>query len=136
MAERREYIRYDIEGHIDLKTEDGAISSFKVDVIDISFLGVSVYSKEKIDILDKIVYFELISGLLEQPLIGKGRVKYIHEEIRNKAPVFRMGLEFIDMDKSALLHFLNITQEMLALKIRRAGHARNGPDIPDSFGTY
>lgn len=136
MAERRGYLRYDVEGYINLKTEDGASSSFKVEVIDISFLGASVYSNERIEILDKVVYFELNSGLLEQPLTGKGRIKYIREEPRGKTTVFRMGLEFIEVDKNNLLHFLNIIQEMLASKIRRGGRGQRKAGYSDYFGGY
>lgn len=136
MVERRGYRRYAIEGHISLKTEDGVPSDFKINVIDVSFLGVTIYAKERINIADKVVDFELSSGLLEQPLTGKGRIKYINEELKNKVTAFRMGLEFVDVDKHNLLHFLNLIQEMVSSRIRRMGRAKKGPGQADYFDAY
>jgi hypothetical protein len=136
MVERRGYRRYAIEGHISLKTEDGTSSDFKIDVTDVSFLGVTIYAKEKINIAGKVVDFELSSGLLEQPLAGKGRIKYINEELKNKVTVFRMGFEFVDVDKHNLLHFLNLIQEMISSRIRSMGRVKKGPSQADYFGAY
>jgi hypothetical protein len=79
-------------------------------------LGVSIYSPEKIDILDKIVQFELTIELSGKPLVGKGKIKYIKEERKGEASIYRMGLEFIDVDKNTLLDFLQVVQERFSVK--------------------
>jgi PilZ domain len=121
MAEKRSHVRYAIKADIKLKTEEGASYSFKTGVSNISFRGVRIFSQDRIELVNKVVHFELMTDLSKEPLIGKGIIRYIvKEEQKLGPPVFRMGLEFVDINKGTILHFLNKIQEMRSSKIKRA----------------
>lgn len=120
MGEKRSHIRYAVNADINLKTDDGDSYVLKSGVTNISFHGATVFSPEKLDLENKPVHFELASGLSSESLKGKGRVKYIiKEERKDGSPLYKMGLEFIDIDKSAIMHFVNRLQEMQSSKIKK-----------------
>lgn len=120
MAEKRSHVRYPIRADINLKTEAGVSYSFKAGVANVSFRGVTIFSPEKIGLENKIVHFELMADLLKDPLTGKGIIKYVsNEEKIAGVPMFRMGLEFVDINKGTILHFLNRLQELRTTKLKR-----------------
>lgn len=133
MSEKRGYVRYTIDGNITLKTEEGGSYVLKIHVTDISFLGVSMYSPEKLDLIGKIVQFELATELSGQTMSGKGKIKYIKEEKKGEVSVFRMGLEFIDVNKDILLEFLQLVQEKLSTRKSKTQHFRRPGE---HFGPY
>lgn len=117
MSEKRGYTRYAINGEITLKEENGDPIVFQVSVTDISFLGVSIYLAENVDnLIDKVILFDFTTELNSQSLSGKGKIKYTKEEKKGTDSFYRIGLEFVDVDKKALLNFLQIVQERLSVK--------------------
>lgn len=117
MSEKRGYTRYNINGEITLKAENGDPIVFQVSVTDISFLGVSIHLAENVDdLIDKVILFEFTTELSSQSLSGKGKIKYAKEEKKEGDLFYRVGLEFVDVDKKALLYFLQAVQERLAVK--------------------
>ena len=101
MLEKRAYIRYSIEGTINLKPEGGASLIIKADLADICSGGLGVYSKEKIE-SGVDVAFELTTKLWHEPIIGRGKVGYSEEIKRHDGDIFKLGIQFIDIDKEAL----------------------------------
>jgi len=117
MSEKRGYTRYNINGEITLKAENGDPIVFQVSVTDISFLGVSVSLPENVDnLIDKVILFDLTTELSSQCLSGKGKIKYTKEERKGVDLFYRIGLEFVDVDKKALLDFLQVVQERLSVR--------------------
>lgn len=120
MAEKRSHIRYTVEADVNLKTEEGASYILKNGVSNISFRGATLFSPEKIELENKTVHFELITPLFKESVTGKGKIKYIIRDVnKDGSPTFKMGLEFVDIDKSTILHFVNRLQEMRSSKIKR-----------------
>lgn len=121
MSEKRGYTRYNINGEITLKAENGDPIVLKVSVTDISFLGVSISLAENVDdLIDKVILFELTTELYSQFLSGKGKIKYTKEEKKGADLIYRIGLEFIDVDKDILLDFLQVVQERFSVKKTKA----------------
>lgn len=117
MSEKRGYTRYSINGEITLKAENGDPIVFQVSVTDISFLGVSIYLSENVDnLIDEVILFELTTELYSQSLSGKGKIKYAKEEKKGIDLMYKIGLEFIDVDKESLLDFLQVVQERLSFR--------------------
>lgn len=135
MAEKRSHVRYAVNGSIDLKTEEGVSYSFKTGVSNISFRGATILSREKIEIENKIVHFELMIELTKEPLIGKGKIKYIlKEEDKGGQPIYKMGLEFIDINKNTILFFVNRLQEIRSSRLKKIQRVqKNGNDY---FGPF
>jgi len=117
MPEKRGYTRYNISGEITLTEENGDPIVLKVSVTDISFLGVSIFLYENVDnLINKVILFELTTELYSQTLSGKGKIKYTREEKKGDDLMYRIGLEFIDVDKKMLVDFLQVVQERFAVK--------------------
>jgi c-di-GMP-binding flagellar brake protein YcgR len=112
MKDQRWYIRYKIEGTANLKPKDAGSSGIKTDLIDISFRGFAVWA-DKIIKSGTDVGFELITKLWDEPIIGRGEVKYAQEIKKEDRTIFRLGVEFRDMDKKILQSIINcLVQDM------------------------
>jgi len=118
MQDRRKYIRFNIEGSVILKSEDGKCT-IRADLVDINLTGIAVYAEEKLN-ADTNVSLELTSKLWEESTVGKGRVKYVQERKRNNNVIFRIGIEFIDIEKKAIQYIINRIQEDICAKARKA----------------
>ncbi len=125
--EKRDYIRYSVNGTVNIKIEGDMPNIFKADLLDVSFLGLSVYLKERIEI-GAIVQFELTTELMGRPLIGKGKIKHIKEVKRYDSSGFRTSIEFIDIDKGSIVDFLNKIQGKIAAETRRRWQTKK-PDL-------
>jgi hypothetical protein len=105
MAERRKYLRYNTQGSAILKLTEGPSRSINVELVDLSFLGFSVFAQEKIEAgID--VHFELTIPLWGEPIVGKGKVVYALEMERGGTKVFRMGIDFLDVDEKTIEYAL------------------------------
>jgi len=113
MADRRNYVRYDQSGSVNIKTESDTPNIFKGDLVDIGFRGFCAYLKEKIDIGTPI-QFELMAELSYRPLIGRGKIKDIKEAPRYGVQGFRVGVEFTDVNKDGIEILLNQIQSKIA----------------------
>ncbi len=109
MQERRGYQRLILDGKIILKTESGNQRIAGAYLENISFGGFAIYAQEKIE-TDKIVVFELMTPSLEQPLVGKGRIKYVNPLKKHKTDFFTMGIEFTDINKDMVVHLIKRIQ--------------------------
>lgn len=125
MSEKRSHTRYSVNADITLKTEEGVSYSFKKSVTNLSFLGAGVLSKETIVTGNDIVQFELLSKVSSTPLVGRGKIKYIEKQENGcSMPVYKIGLEFVDIDKTALLNFVKRLQDLRLAKMKKIQRAR------------
>jgi len=118
MQERRQYIRYDIEGDVLIKTEGDVLSSINGNLADISFGGLSIYIPEKIP-EGSVVKFELLTKLSNKPVTGDGKILYVKEIKKYDRSVYRVGVEFMDIDKKSIQHILTYIQQDICLKARK-----------------
>jgi c-di-GMP-binding flagellar brake protein YcgR len=118
MQDQRKYIRFNAEGSVILKSEEGKSRSIKADLVDISLMGIGVYAQEKMDIGIN-VKLELITELWEEPIVGEGKIKYAKPIKRKNDEAFRMGIEFIKIEKGAVQYIINHIQEDICAKARK-----------------
>jgi len=118
MESQREYTRFTIKGSVIFKPKGNLPHSINADLFDLSFKGISVYSPEKIEI-DTEVDFELTVKLFDRPIIGRGRIRYVKAAKINNTDVFKMGIEFIGIEKEAILSIINNLQRGIAISIRK-----------------
>ena len=123
MPDKRTHKRHFISGYLTIDTEDNPSVTYKVELSDVCFGGVAVYSKERIELAGKPINFKLQADIWEGVLSGKGKINYIKEEKRHREIVFRMGLEFAEIDKSSVLQFLDVVHHKIALKSRQMKQA-------------
>jgi len=107
--ERRKYTRYNAEGSIIIKADKEGIAAIKADLIDISFSGICVRTKEKIE-PNTMIKFDLITKHWGEPIEAEGRVKHI----ANIGNTFKAGIEFININKAAIEAVLNNIQRFIA----------------------
>ena len=117
MQERRKYSRFDSKGSVILKTEDKAGAPIKAELSNISFEGFSVYAPEKIEV-GADVRFELNINLWYEPISGEGKIKYI-QEIKKPDQFFRMGVEFVKVDRKVIQHIISLIQAEICAETRR-----------------
>jgi len=117
--ENRAYIRYAVAGDVAFKTTKDPTHKIYAELIDLSYLGFSVYLKEKIE-EGTDVEFEINFYVLYQSLIGKGKVQHVAETQRYLKTYYRTGIEFTDVNKDFVLSILN---EILAKRANKAKEA-------------
>jgi len=117
MQERRKYLRFNTTGSVVLKTGDAAPATIKVELFNISFEGFSVYASEKIEV-GTDVRFELNINLWYEPISGEGKIKYI-QETKKLDQFFRIGVEFVKVDRKVIQHIISLIQAEICAKARR-----------------
>jgi c-di-GMP-binding flagellar brake protein YcgR len=118
MQEQRRYIRYNAEGSAIIKPQDGTSRNIQANLVDISFLGIGVEAGEKIS-SGTDVGFEVTTKLWDKTIIGKGKIKHVQEIKRYDTDIFRIGIEFIDVDKETIRCIINRIQEDICAQARR-----------------
>ena len=118
MQELRRYIRYNTEGGAIIKPEDGTSRNIQANLVDISFLGIGVEAGEKIS-SGTDVEFELTTKLWDKTIIGKGKIKHVQEIKRYDTDIFRIGIEFIDVEQETIRCIISRIQEDICAQARR-----------------
>lgn len=125
MQERRKYVRFKAEGNAIITPEDGSARTFKADLYNISFEGFSIETQEKIG-QGTNIKFALSLNLWEEPVPGAGRIKYIHE-IKIPRELFRIGIEFIEVDRSVIQYVVSRIQAEICAEARKKDTNRRKP---------
>ena len=118
MAERRDYLRYIITEHIELKDENGAEISNNAILVDVSFQGMSIELEKKLE-TGVIIQFKLMTTLLGRVLTGSGVVRNISEVHRRKVETFRIGMQFMEVNHDDVAFLLNKIQNTICERTRR-----------------
>jgi c-di-GMP-binding flagellar brake protein YcgR len=118
MKDQRWYIRYKIEGTANLKTKATGPSGIKTDLLDISYRGFATWANKKIESGSE-VEFELITKLWSEPVVGKGEVKYSQETKKDQATIFRLGIEFKEIDKRILQSIINYLVQNICAEAKK-----------------
>ncbi|MCM8763190.1 MAG: PilZ domain-containing protein [Candidatus Omnitrophica bacterium] len=108
----RAYERFELEGRISLQIPDSVIPNiFDANVENISFGGLRMNSLQKIEV-DHIINFKLKPALFDELLSGKGKIRYVKEEAYYKTPCYKMGVEFIEVNKDILRYIITQVQNL------------------------
>ena len=118
MRDQRWYIRYKIEGTAGLKPKAAKASTVRADLLDISFRGFAAWADNNISIGTEID-FELVTKLWDTPITGKGEVKYAQETRREQKTVFRLGIEFKEIDKKVLQSVINYLVQNICAEAKK-----------------
>jgi len=118
MGRQGEYTRFSTEATVVLKLEGESPRSIKADLFDICFRGMGVYSAEEIEI-DTEVNFELTTRLFDRPIAGRGKVRHIMQTYVNSIKVFKIGIEFLSIEKEAILGIINHLQREISRGIKK-----------------
>lgn len=127
----RAYERFPVEGPVSLRIPDCLLNICNDSNLDnVSFGGFAMNSRQKIDV-DVIIDFKLKSPLIDEPLAGKGKVRYTREDIVFENS-YKIGVEFIAVNKELLQHLITKLQNAAAedIKFRQRYKKVEFRDIP------
>jgi c-di-GMP-binding flagellar brake protein YcgR len=111
MMEQRLFTRFLVKGEVLIKLEEKA-ESIKADLVDISFNGAGVFTRRMIE-PDTLVKFFISGKLFERHISGEGKIKYVRAYTVDKCDIYRMGIEFINVDSNLIRDVLMHLQEKL-----------------------
>ncbi len=103
---KRNSLRYSIKAKGTFKSESGDSKVFKGDVLDLGYLGWSIFLKESVAV-NTIINFDLSADFLAQHLIGKGKIVYVTPQKITNSIGYRIGVEFIEVNKNIVMMFIN-----------------------------
>ncbi|MCK9595411.1 MAG: PilZ domain-containing protein [Candidatus Omnitrophica bacterium] len=112
MPENRLFTRFIVEGEVLVHPHGQGAELVKTELVDISFKGAGVYSPKMIE-LNTPVKFIVSGKLFKNTIRGEGRIKYAHPWKRNGRDVFRIGIEFVDVDSDLVMDRLKFLRESL-----------------------
>ena len=123
MADKRNFRRFNYENSIFLKLESDPTKTIEGKLLNISFTGLSVFLKESVNvdaIVQTIAQFD-VPGSGEQHLFGRGKVVHVKQYKLYAQNGFRIGLEFVEVDKDVVLNILNRLESKILEEIRKKG---------------
>jgi hypothetical protein len=121
MPDKRSYRRFSLENSIFLKFDQCSGQVIEGKLLDISFSGMSIFLKENIDpvsLVQTLVQFDVRTSV-EQRLFGRARVVQIKQGRLYAQTGFRVGLEFVEVDKGTVLNILDRLESIIIEQIRR-----------------
>ena len=121
MPDKRAYRRFSLENNISLKFENDPTKIINCKLLDISFGGACVFLKENVNvdtIAQCIAQFDY-SVSVEQHLIGKCRVISAKKHRLYAQDGFRIGLEFVEIDKEILIETITRIEAIVLDQIRK-----------------
>jgi len=116
MKEQRTYTRFNIEGEVVLMPQDGTPCVINATLSDISFVGIAMCAQQKINPGTK-VKFELTTKFYHGPVIGEGNIGYAKRIKKANLDLFRIGMDFSDINKHAITQILSLIQRDLNAQI-------------------
>ena len=132
MQDKRNYRRFSYENAIYLKFENNLAEAIEGKLLDISFRGVSIFLKENVAVdsfVQTIVQFDSPSSP-EQHLIGTGKIIQVKKQRLYAQEGYRIGVEFIEVNKEVVLSILNRLEAKILDEIRKRSQApRNNPGL-------
>jgi c-di-GMP-binding flagellar brake protein YcgR len=110
MIEHRLFTRYPVIGKAVLQTKTVPIRTVRGDMIDISFKGIGIYSDDAVQ-PNEAIRVLLTSKSFERHIQGEGKIKYVQSVLRNDKRVFRMGIEFVNVDSDLVRDIVETLQK-------------------------
>ncbi len=101
VKERRLFVRFLLSGKILIQSDPEKTNTLDCELIDLSFDGVGLYSPEKLA-AGKKVKFVIINRQLNVNLGGLAAVIFANPDKFNGKDCFRVGLEFLEVDRDRI----------------------------------
>jgi hypothetical protein len=106
MREKRNSNRTIMAGKVTLRPENNPAEAVMADLVNISYGGICCHSGKALE-AGMLVQFELTTECLLAPLCGKGKISSVIEAKRYGTTYFRIGIDFVEVNKSMVLAIMN-----------------------------
>lgn len=120
MQEKREYQRFSLNDSIFLRFENEPEKVIKAELLDISLGGLSIFLKENAELgatVETIVQFDYLVSA-ERKLVGKGRVAHVTKCELFEQDGYKIGVEFIEVDKEIVTNIIDRIRKALLQELR------------------
>lgn len=121
MHDKRNYRRFSFENSIFLKFESDPTKIIEGKLLDISFVGLSIFLNGNVNgdsLVQTIVEFDVLSPLGKH-LVGKGKIIDVGKYRLYAQDGFRIGVEFVEVDKEIVINSLNRLESIILEQIRK-----------------
>ncbi len=118
MANKRNFVRYNMDAKVSFKTKEDISKIIQGRVLDISTLGWSASFSQGIDI-NTIIQFDLTANFLDKHLTGLSKIVNVTQEKTSADTNFRIGVEFIEVDKELVLRFISENRRIIEAQKRK-----------------
>jgi len=135
MIVKRNSLRYFIKAKGFFKSESGDSKVFEGKVLDLGYLGLSIFLKESVP-SNIIINFDISADFLVQHLIGKGKIVYVTQQKTIMGDGFRVGVEFMEVDKNIIIEFINENQRMINEERKRIEAGRRNRQGASGCGPF
>lgn len=126
---KRVYARYEIRGFVTMIPVNNTAHIIKADFNEVCYGGFSALAKEKLE-PGMAVEFDLLPELLGEHIKGKAKVKYISGTKKFGRDTYLIGLEFIEVNKAAIVSLMNIYRARANQTKRETQKPKRGYDLP------
>ncbi|MDD5348496.1 MAG: PilZ domain-containing protein [Candidatus Omnitrophica bacterium] len=121
MQDQRQYLRFNIEGVVAITVKDAPERSVSCSLVDISFKGIgcvfNVATQEQLK-ENLAVRLELTTPFREGAICGEGVIRYVTPMQRRGQAMFRIGIEFGDINAAAIQEILARIQQQIRVQSR------------------
>ncbi len=104
VGERRLFVRFMMSGMVILQPDTKSPATIECELLDLSYDGIGLSSPQPIIVEN--VRFIIINRQLNVNLSGSARVVYCKTVKENGKNIFRVGLEFTDVDRNQIKSIL------------------------------
>jgi len=121
--EKRRYKRFNTEGTVVLKPEDGISRRIVADLVDLNFCGIGISSKERIE-TGVNVKTELFSKLWDESIMAEGMIKHSQEIKKPDSNLFKIGIEFTSFDEKTIEYLISRIRSDIIHQARKRHYKR------------
>ena len=109
--ERRLFVRFSMSGVVVVQFDPRGTATIDCELIDLSFDGIGLYAPRKLEINSK-VKFIIINRQLNVNIGGIARVVYCNPVKYNSKDYYRIGFEFMEVDRQQVRTILMRVREI------------------------
>lgn len=108
--ERRLFVRFLLSGSVLIQPDQDSSNALECELVDLGFEGIGFYSPKQI-IVEK-VRFIINNRQLNVNMSGTGKIIFCKPVKYNNADCYRIGLEFIEVDRDQVRAILMKVREI------------------------
>lgn len=113
--------RFEVRGRLTLNFEEGEAKTFQGTVVDLSDVGCGIVLKESVP-ADRLIKFDITADFLSMHLSGTGKIVNVAQ--KKYSTDYRIGVKFTQIDKAAVMEFINANRSYINAERRREEAAR------------
>ncbi len=112
VKERRLFVRFAMSGIVVVQIDPSKKDTIDCELSDLSYDGIALFSPQELK-ADSQIKFIVINGQLNVNIGGLGKVVYCKPVRYNDKSYFRVGIQFIEVDRAQVRTILTRVRDIL-----------------------